>query len=129
MDSGRHKGSLLWKVGVKKLVLIQVGSAFLLAGILLIWWDWGIAVSLAAGGVLVGVNTCFMARVFAASEVSQKVIYRSAVFRYLGFLASLFVLAFAGADLLVVCGGVAVAYFSGFLVSAKCAVESVNSIN
>jgi len=124
MFSGQDKGSLLWEIKMKKLVFIQLISSLLLGGLLLLWQNWLFAGSFMMGGILVSLNAWVMAKAFACAEVSQKSVYRSAVFRYIGIFLMLFLLAVMGLNLLAVCGGMFVAYLAGFLFSANDALNS-----
>lgn len=123
MVSGQKKGSLLWEIKMNKLVLVQLISALALGGLLLLWSNWLIAGSFAVGGILVSLNAWIMAKVFISAEVSQKSVYRSAVFRYIGIFLILLLLAAVGIDLLAVCGGMFIAYLAGFIFSANNALN------
>ncbi|MDQ6956480.1 MAG: hypothetical protein Q9M21_04715 [Mariprofundaceae bacterium] len=108
---------------MNKLVLVQLISSLALGGLLLLWLGWLIAGSFIVGGILVSLNAWIMAKVFVSADVSQKSIYRSAVFRYIGIFLTLFFLAVVGVDLLAVCGGMFVAYLAGFIFSANDALN------
>lgn len=124
MVSGQKKGSLLWEIKMKKLILIQLISVFPLGGILFLWSNWLVSGSFVTGGILVSLNAWMMAKAFVSAEVSQKSVYRSAVFRYIGIFLILFLLAVVGVDLLAVCGGMFFAYLAGFIFSANDALNS-----
>jgi len=123
MFSGQKEGSLLWKSKMKRLVAVQFISSLVLGGLLLLWLDWPIAGSFMLGGILVSLNAWVMAKTFVSAEVSQKSVYRSAIFRYVSIFLTLVFLAVVGVDLLAVCGGMFVAYLAGFVFSAKDALN------
>ena len=126
MDSTEQKhDSLVWKSRMTRLVMRQFLSVLLFGGALLFWWTWQVAGSFVLGGVLVSLNTSVMAKAFSAAEVSQKSVYRSAVFRYVGIFLALFFLAAIGVNLLAVCGGMFIAYLSGFVFSANDAFKQL----
>ncbi len=114
---------------MNKLVLIQLVSSLALGGLLLLWSDWLIAGSFMMGGILVSLNAWIMAKVFVSANVSQKSVYRSAVFRYIGIFLMLFFLAVVGVDLLAVCGGMFIAYLAGFIFSANSALNGCKRPN
>ena len=115
----QQQDTLLWKTKMMRLVIHQFLFVLVFGGGLLFWWNWRIFGSFILGGVLISLNTLVMAKVFSATEVSQKSIYRSAVFRYVGIFLALFFLAAIGMNLLAVCGGMFIAYLAGFVSSAK----------
>jgi len=121
--SGPKEGSLLWEVKMKRLVLVQLTSSLALGGLLLLWLNWLSVGSFMLGGILVSLNAWVMAKAFVSAEVSQKSVYRSAVFRYIGIFLTLFFLAVAGLNLLAVCGGMFIAYLAGFVFSANDALN------
>jgi len=123
MVSGQKEGSLLWETKMKRLVLVQFISSLALGGLLLLWLDWPIAGSLMLGGILVSLNAWVMSKAFVSAEVSQKSVYRSAIFRYVSIFLTLVFLAVVGVDLLAVCGGMFVAYLAGFVFSANDALN------
>ncbi len=123
MFSGQKEGSLLWEAKIKKLVGMQLISSLLFGFFLLLWLDWAVVGSFILGGILVSLNAWVMAKVFASAEVSQKSVYRSAVFRYVSIFLALFFLAVVGVNLLAVCGGMFVAYLAGFVFSARDALN------
>jgi len=123
MFSGQKEGSLLWETKMKRLVLVQFISSLALGGIVLLWLNWLVAGSFMLGGILVSLNAWVMAKGFVSAEVSQKAVYRSAVFRYIGIFLALFFLAVVGIDLLAVCGGMFIAYLAGFVFSANDALS------
>ena len=123
MFSGQKEGSLLWETKIKKLVGMQLISSLLFGFFLLLWLDWPVVGSFILGGILVSLNAWVMAKVFASAEVSQKSVYRSAVFRYVSIFLALFFLAVVGVNLLAVCGGMFVAYLAGFVFSARDALN------
>jgi len=123
MFSGQKKDSLLWEIKMNKLVLVQLISSLALGGLLLLWLNWFIAGSFIVGGILVSLNAWVMAKAFVSADVSQKSVYRSAVFRYIGIFLILFFLAVVGINLLAVCGGMFVAYLAGFIFSANDALN------
>jgi len=123
MVSGPKEGSLLWEVKVKRLVYVQLISTLALGGLLLLWLNWLVVGSFMLGGILVSLNAWAMAKVFVSAEGSQKSVYRSAVFRYIGIFLMLFFLAAVGLNLLAVCGGMFIAYLAGFIFSANDALN------
>jgi Ca2+/Na+ antiporter len=123
MVSGQKEGSLLWKTKMKRLVLVQFISSLALGGLLLLWLNWLVVGSFMLGGILVSLNAWVMAKAFASAEVSQKSVYRSAIFRYVSIFLMLVFLAVIGVDLLAVCGGMFVAYLAGFVFSANDALN------
>lgn len=123
MFSGLKEGSLLWEIKMKRLVLVQLISSLALGGLLLLWLNWLSVGSFMLGGILVSLNAWVMAKAFVSAEVSQKSVYRSAVFRYIGIFLALVFLAVVGVDLLAVCGGMFVAYLAGFIFSANDALN------
>lgn len=123
MVSGQKKDSLLWKIKMNKLVLVHLIFPVALGGLLLLWLGWFFAGSFMIGGVLVSLNAWMMAKAFVSADVSQKSIYRSAVFRYIGIFLILFFLAVVGVELLAVCGGMFAAYLAGFIFSTNDALN------
>jgi len=99
MFSGQKEGSLLWEAKMKKLVGMQLISSLLFGFFLLLWLDWPVVGSFILGGILVSLNAWVMAKAFASAEVSQKSVYRSAVFRYVSIFLALFFLAVVGVNL------------------------------
>ena len=123
MVSGPQEGSLLWEIKMKRLVLVQLISSLVFGGLLLLWLNWLFVGSFMLGGMLVSLNAWLMAKAFVSAEVSQKSVYQSAVFRYIGIFLTLFFLAVVGINLLAVCGGMFVAYLAGFIFSANDALN------
>jgi len=123
MGSGQKEGSLLWETKMKRLVLVQFISSLALGGLLLLWLNWLVVGSFMLGGILVSLNAWVMAKAFVSAEVSQKSVYRSAIFRYVSIFLMLVFLAVIGIDLLAVCGGMFVAYLAGFIFSANDALN------
>ncbi|MDX8397848.1 MAG: hypothetical protein R8K49_05955 [Mariprofundaceae bacterium] len=75
-------------------------------------------VSFSLGGLLVVLSAWLMAGALSKDGVDMKGVYRSAVLRYLFFLAALLAAALLGMDLLAVVAGMAAAYVLGFICSA-----------
>jgi hypothetical protein len=109
--------SLLWKAKMAGLVKCQFAVVLISCGLLLFWQDWQFIASFAMGGALVVLNTAIMAKTFAGEHVNQRLIYKSAVLRYIGFLTCLIVLAAVGAKLLAVCSGICVTYLASYIFS------------
>jgi len=128
MFSGSKEGSLLWEIKMRRLVLIQLISSLFLGGLLLLWLDWLVVSSFMLGGILVSLNAWMMAKAFVSADMSQKSVYRSAVFRYIGIFLALVFLAVTGLNLLAVCGGMFTAYLAGFIFSANNALNDCKEI-
>jgi len=104
---------------MNRLVFIQLSCSSFVGVLLLIWLDWRFSGSFVVGGVLVGLNAWVMAKAFVLADISQRSVYRSAIFRYIGIFLALVLLAVMGLNLLAVCGGMIAAYLAGFVYSAN----------
>ncbi|MDQ6954103.1 MAG: ATP synthase subunit I [Mariprofundaceae bacterium] len=111
--------SLMWADKMKRIVFLQLLATLFTAVAAALFFGLGVAASFLAGGLLICLNVWLMANVFSSVEVSQKVIYRSAVFRYIGVFLVLFLMAVVGVNLLIVCIGMFVVYLTGYVLSIK----------
>lgn len=109
----------IWS-GLRRLLALQLVAGAAVASIAAWWWNPVIAAGVAYGAAFAMLNACWLAqRTFRASKLdradSQRVVYASAVQRFLFLLLALFVAYKLGLHLLAVAAGLLVAQMAMFV--------------
>jgi len=111
-------GSPSWFTKASKLIFIQFGVGIVASLLTSFYWGFDAAFSVALGSFVISLNAWLTRRVFLMPDVERRDIYKSAVFRYVLFIAILIFFVWLGVDILALLLGMLLAYGASYFFSA-----------
>ena len=107
-----------WFAKASKLIFIQFGVGIVAALLTGFYWNVDAALSVMLGSFIVSFNAWLTRRVFLMPDVERRDIYKSAVFRYVLFIAILLFFIWLGVDVLALLLGMLLTYGASYFFSA-----------